>query len=77
MQLIIVYVCFSEGVTQLSPVVMCALPPSLRRPAILSVRHCARLARGGWKVSLWRSLGAPDQPPRWQVQLEKKKKIGQ
>ncbi|XP_065342222.1 netrin receptor UNC5C isoform X2 [Cloeon dipterum] len=54
-----------DGLTQLSPVVTCVIPPSLRRPAILSFKHCARPQRGTWNVSLWCSPGTPDSPPKW------------
>ncbi|XP_059473091.1 netrin receptor UNC5B isoform X2 [Neocloeon triangulifer] len=54
-----------DGLTQLSPVVACVVPPAMRRPAVLSFRHCARPQRGAWNVSLWCSPGTPDSPPKW------------
>lgn len=39
-----------------------------KKPAILSFQHCAALKQGQWRLSVFYSDSAPEDPvPNWQV----------
>ena len=38
-----------------------------KKPAILSFQHCAALKQSQWRLSVFYSDSAPEDPPNWQV----------
>ncbi|XP_046664973.1 netrin receptor UNC5C-like isoform X2 [Homalodisca vitripennis] len=55
-----------EGMTQLSPVVLTGpANVTLKKPAILSMQHCASLSHGHWRIALWGSDTPLDLNPVW------------